>query len=473
MSIKPKFKISRIVKVLMVIMAVAYLVTTDVFESINITGLIDKLDTRNESKRFQAFQKLLEIGEPAVEPLVYAIKNKNWPTAAAAESVLCHIGKPAVKPLMELLKSTDTEVLIRAVTALGKIKTPETVEPLISLLKARHQNPVLTRKIIWALAEIKDSRAVSPLITLLNSKKEEFDTQTAIVLIRSLESFEDKRRIKPLLEGLKHQDCQIRLASAAILGRTKDSDAVEPLIETLNDKNWRVRHRVVLALGMVKDERALDKLEELYYKGDPIFKKLVVYVLGEIGHPKSIEFLSRSLYHKDEDIQKIAALSLVKIGEPAVGVISKVLTDQSKKNYSTRRNIVDFLGETLMEWACPPLRITLKDNSLYLRECTVRSLFRIGKPAVKLLTEVVRDSSNPDRIRIEAIKSLREIKDERAVESLLEALENESVSIRKEAAEALKPFSKILSCIQLKGALKSKYKFLRISIVGLFYGRKD
>ncbi len=73
---------------------------------------------------------------------------------------------------------------------------------------------------------------------------------------------------------------------------------------------------------------------------------------------------------------------------------------------------------------------------------------RIGKPAVTLLTEVVRDSSNPDRIRIEAIKSLREIKDKRAVETLLEALENESASIRKEAVKALKPFSKILGCIQ-------------------------
>ncbi|MCP4148378.1 MAG: HEAT repeat domain-containing protein, partial [bacterium] len=387
MSIKPKFKISRVIKLLLAIAATYLIITVDVFETKSITGLINELDNENESKQYQAFRKLLEIGEPAMESLIYAIKNKNLRTASVAESVLCHIGKPSVKPLMELLKSTDTDVLIRAVTALGKIKTPETVEPLISLLKARHQNPVLTRKIVWALAEIKDSRAVSPIITLLNSKKEELETQTAIVLIRSLESFEDKRRIKPLLEGLKHQDWQIRLASAAILGRTKDSDAVEPLIETLNDKNWRVRHRVVLALGMVKDERTLDKLEELFYKSEPIFKRLVVYVLGEIGHLKSIEFFSRNLYHNDEDIQEIAALSLVKIGEPTVGVLSKVLTDQSKKNYSTRRHIISLLGETSMEWACPPLRITLKDNSLFLREWTVRSLARIGKPAVTLLTE--------------------------------------------------------------------------------------
>jgi len=52
-----------------------------------------------------------------------------------AAEALKEIGEPAVKPLIEKLKNGDWKVRIKAVIALGKIRDPQAVEPLIERLK--------------------------------------------------------------------------------------------------------------------------------------------------------------------------------------------------------------------------------------------------------------------------------------------------------------------------------------------------
>ena len=78
------------------------------------------------------WDEAVKLGEPAVEPLINALKSR-W-EAAAAEA-LVKIGEPAVEPLIHALKDEDSDVRAAAAMALGKIGDERAVEPLTEALE--------------------------------------------------------------------------------------------------------------------------------------------------------------------------------------------------------------------------------------------------------------------------------------------------------------------------------------------------
>ena len=67
------------------------------------------------------------------------------------------------------LKDTSWQIRWYAASALGEIKDPRAVEPLIATLK-NDKNGYVRAMAAWALGEIKDPRAVEPLIAALSDE---------------------------------------------------------------------------------------------------------------------------------------------------------------------------------------------------------------------------------------------------------------------------------------------------------------
>ena len=85
---------------------------------------------------FSVGLSLKQIREPAVEPLIAALKDDNPDVRAMAAKTLGDIKNPrAVEPLISVLKDEDRDVRKNAVKALRWIKDPRAVEPLIAALK--------------------------------------------------------------------------------------------------------------------------------------------------------------------------------------------------------------------------------------------------------------------------------------------------------------------------------------------------
>ena len=120
--------------------------------------MIQALNDQNSTVRFDATLALGEIGSPAVEPLIQALKDQNSLYAAIA---LVKIGKPSVEPLIQALKDNDIDVKRNAALALGTINDTRAVEPLIQALK--DQNSLYT---VLALVKI-GKPSVEPLIQAL------------------------------------------------------------------------------------------------------------------------------------------------------------------------------------------------------------------------------------------------------------------------------------------------------------------
>ena len=131
-----------------------------------------------------------EEAEQAVPEFISALKDNDPAVQAGAAEALGIIADPrAVEPLIVTLKDENWAVGMSAAKALGKIKDPRAVEPLVNelwvmesvqeLIASATKNPPSVgslvgretwrarQKVAWALGQIKDPRAVEPLITAL------------------------------------------------------------------------------------------------------------------------------------------------------------------------------------------------------------------------------------------------------------------------------------------------------------------
>lgn len=109
---------------------------TPLAEQTKIASLIGDFN-HGFSRRDNAIEALVEIGEPAVEPLIQALNNESWVVREAATEALGKIGdERAVEPLIKVLDDEDETTFVReaAAEALGEIGDERAIEPLAHAL---------------------------------------------------------------------------------------------------------------------------------------------------------------------------------------------------------------------------------------------------------------------------------------------------------------------------------------------------
>jgi len=209
--------------------------------------------------REEAAEALGKIGDArAVEPLIAALKHDNSYDSSGVQwragEALVKIGEPAVEPLMAALKDGDFDVRWRAAEALGKIGEPA-VEPLIAAHKAGDSD--VRWQAARALAMTGDARALEPLIDAL---KEGPSPEVA----EALGKIGDARAVEPLIAPLKDGDSDVRAEAAEALGKIGDARAVEPLIaahkDAQEDDYSVLRSLAAEALAKIGDARAVPTL---------------------------------------------------------------------------------------------------------------------------------------------------------------------------------------------------------------------
>ena len=106
------------------------------------------LNDDNPDVRFQASKSLAEIGKPAVEPLLNALKGEDGNTKRYATFI-------------EALSDDDWSVRKTCAKSLGEMGDDAAVEPLIEALKDEDWGVKLA--VAKALGDLKDEQAIDPL----------------------------------------------------------------------------------------------------------------------------------------------------------------------------------------------------------------------------------------------------------------------------------------------------------------------
>lgn len=347
---------------------------------IEIRVEIEKLYSLDPVERGNAANSLGKMGKNAVSAVPYLI------AMIGDRTPLQWVAKPGTIALR--IGPTSPSKL--AVEALGRIKDPLAVDPLIALLKNANEDPSIRMEAAEALGRIKDPRAVDPLIL-----------------------------------SLKDNDNSVREWAAKALGEIKDPRALEPMIFALKDKNYYFQQTAKKALeamdpnwrnGEAAKQTVPEFINALKYDSDSTVRRGVVWTLDEIKDPRAVESLLAVLKDKDTYVRETAAKALQGI-------------DPNWRNTKAAKQAVsEFIA-------------ALKDKDSIVREGAAWALGAVKDPlTVELLVVLLKDENYP--VRRTTILALGEMNDRRAVEPLINALRDEDSSIRDLAGIALRKITK-------------------------------
>ncbi len=378
--------------------------------------LIEMLQDENGSPRLRerAALALGQLGdERAIEPLVASLDAID--SFYAVKAIIQIGGERAVDVVEELFysHSSDANVARAIRDNLLKTSSQRTINFLLHVLaNATSHNPAPGDLAATTLNRIPIDRGhqvIEPLLQLLKHESDHVRLRTLTALgIR----FKDERLVESLINLLDDDHPRVAIAAIHRLGKLGDRRAVPPLIELLGHPAQLFVTSAARALGEIGDAHAVEPLLKLLDSPDPLIKSVVVHELGEIGDPRAVKDLEKALLDSEgSDVVDVAgALS-------AIGTDEALLTLDKAIHQS---GVTKVPGDIELTWIA-----LLRHLDPVMRKRAALELGRFpNKQAVEALNEALADQNVS--VRIEAARSLRIIGDNQAVEPLLQVLHNDS-----------------------------------------------
>ena len=267
-----------------------------------VVPLVFVLRDDDRAVRDAATSALLAIGEPAVTTLGACLSDPVLTVQELASSVLATIADARVRePLVKALASPDWIVRMHAAKALGRIQDPRTVAPLVPLLQDKvkavreetssalaaigeaalssliaaltHTEWLVRLHAVEALGKTRSAEAVDPLLSVLFNDRDRAVREDAV---RALGQIGDARAVEFLVTAMKEPG--LRPLAIEALGRIGDRRAVPVLIEVLKgverpevsqpidgcgdqwDEDMIALGEAAKALGTIRDEVAIPSL---------------------------------------------------------------------------------------------------------------------------------------------------------------------------------------------------------------------
>lgn len=245
-----------------------------------IEPLLEVFQEGEEETRQQAYLALVKIGKPAAEPLLKALNNEIAEMQKAAFADLVKIGDPAIPEVLHFLQSDNNDIRRCAVWALGKISAPEGYKPLIETFCDLDWG--VRREVHAALVEI-GAPVIPMLVAALNHPNDEVRWGVAGTLeVLGWKPEPDETgatywiikgrwdecvaigppAIRPLIARFVHWDPYVCQKAANTLSRI-GKPALPALLTALTSEKPAARKYAAIALGLIGDEQAVPYLQFL------------------------------------------------------------------------------------------------------------------------------------------------------------------------------------------------------------------
>ncbi len=222
------------------------------------------LSSPDREIRQQASLALIELGDAAVAPLLARLDTASDSLAFIGAQILGRIGSSrAILCLRDLAQRDNPHVRREAVAALGQTGQQALVPVLADFLAVDHDTAVRGAA-ARALGNLRAPLAVSPLLAALR------DT-AALVRQKSLVSLQhlwSPRVEAAVRRGLRDPDETVRFIAAQMLGTHRASASRLALDNALSDTSIWVRVEAARALGQLGDTAAVEGLVKLLKRGD-------------------------------------------------------------------------------------------------------------------------------------------------------------------------------------------------------------
>jgi len=405
----------------------------------------------------EAAKALARIGPQAVDPLIVslvsALKANDWNDWIDRSPFILRIDRMHE---VSAPKAKDWIVPANAAMALGLLRAPEAVGPLIAILRAWEtiaSGRATDRLAVERLMDLVDIHeadrflkadvmAALSMTSVLKDARLEVVRMTAFALgqiadrggqdsliqdvwrvwyqepekgakVLALGMMEDSLAARALIGLLGHRDPAMRSIVARLLGPLKNRRSVMPLITLLKDKES--------ILGMISEKKR-------YVRGSACAS------LGAIGDPRAVEHLVAMLQDDEEDVRTAAVVALGDLGGTrALQSILSVMKDEESEVRAAAAQALGLLGDAR---GIEPLLVALKDEESEVRSAASDALGRLGdERGVEPLLSAARDEDQA--VRFAAVRALGCFKDPRAVDGLIALLRDQDSEIHVATCRAL------------------------------------
>jgi len=269
----------------------------------------------------------------------------------------------ALGTLQAALDDWDSGVRRRAVSALGVIPDPSSVNPLIALYRRKDEESEVRAAVLNTLASISDRRVVRLLRHELRLRTSEHDDDfraqafdalwanrhlmarptligdtlfalrsdnDALVLGATLAAAElrSPRLVSALMPLMEHSWPEIRNKAVYTLGRIGDKKATKALLAHLPKvRESRMLNNIAFALERLDKKAFYQSIAALVRHKQAVIRLNAAFVLGDVRRAEGLPLLSEALKDKSDFVRASAVAAIGKLGtdEAAAGRASKLL----------------------------------------------------------------------------------------------------------------------------------------------------
>ncbi len=246
---------------------------------LSVAPLIKDLTGPNPRLRRNALRVLMQIGEPAVDPLILLLDDSDLYNRSRAVEALNKIGdKRAIEPLKKKLNDPSKLVQVEVAAALHGMGQMNPTDVILSALEdANIQTRRAAAKAVWEIIDDPPQKLV-----LKAMKDADPDVRNYATL--AIGKKPTPEIVNPLIKTLKEDENDQVKSSAAKSLEKVGKPAVEPLIKLLeNTKDVKRTIRIVQILGNIGDKRAIKPMEKIYNEAIvPLLKDETAKALNKI-----------------------------------------------------------------------------------------------------------------------------------------------------------------------------------------------
>jgi len=360
----------------------------------------------------EAAKALVDVGHPAVEPLV-SIKENLKEKGQIAVAILTAMGEEAVESLLAILEGVSPSAnggRFLAVQALGKIGAPQAKEAVLEAID--DEDFFVSSRAMTAAGRLAGTEAQAPVLKSLRKNADTVHGQmTENAAVQTLGAVGDAKAIPEIMKLIARGNPEMSrsntIANAALsLGK---------IVARENDSVSNPEISSMLA-ELVSDNTGQSAWDS------PLICASAALALGEIIDNNAGQPLLKALRSENPAVRSSAAYGLRgTMGTDKIGPLVSALEDE---NPTVRANAVESLGISSNDEVIPHLIECLHDTDPAVREKTVQALgFFNDKFVVDSLISALDDSIAA--IRMSAVMSLGLIGSNRALAALKSRLKKE------------------------------------------------
>ncbi|GCE20919.1 HEAT repeat domain-containing protein [Dictyobacter kobayashii] len=338
-----------------------------------------------------------------IESLINALNNRHWRTRNEAADALIQIGLPAVEPLMDAIRNSrfGYHYLSEAARALGSIGDKRAVNLLIDVLASDHVHAA--QEAAKTLGYIGDPKAVEPLISVFRHDWDDEETITAWQMASKALADIGQPALPALRVALKDENCIVRQYVVYALGQFKNVQVIPDLIGMIQDNDRLVRATMAEALGHVGEQQAIEPLVTLLTDKDAYVRQRTCYAIGKLGGLKAFDPLINALSDPDPATRTAAIINLVKIDKKQDAI------PNSKEHHI----VTEYLSQEQKERILTLLLEALQDSTGIVRAAAAYALGQQGDqralPALYQLQQNDTEYAGADRVCDSALRAIQSI----------------------------------------------------------------